>query len=236
MTIEVPTLDRRRFLSLVGGGALAGGSAVALLAACSSSSSSSAGQSASRGVGEPVASEVTSVVMVGDSITAGSDAELRFAFASVGVTDITIDAQSGRRIEVGRDDTPPIAGISATRRLIAAGADPDLWIVALGTNDVGSFADPQDAAQLVDSLLSLLPPQAPVAWIDVYRHDSLEQTDMFNLVLRDRLGSRRNGTVLSWFARVTEDDADLLTSDKVHPNADGRRAFAEVAITAIATD
>lgn len=222
------TCDRRRFLSMMGG------SAAVLLAGCSSSRSSSARPSGDRSVGKAVAADVTSVVMVGDSITAGSDGELRFAFASAGVTDVTIDAHSGRRIKVGRDDTPPTPGITATRSLIAAGADPDLWIIALGTNDVGSFSGPPEAARLIDSLLGLLPPEAPVAWIDVYRPDSPEQTDMFNLVLRDRLGARRNGTVLSWFARVSEADADLLKVDKVHPNPDGRRVFAEVALTAIA--
>jgi hypothetical protein len=222
------TRNRRDFLSLMGG------SAVALLAACSSSKPSAARPPGDARIGEPVASDVTSVVMVGDSITAGSDAELRFAFAAAGIDDVIIDAHTGRRIEVGRDDDPPTPGIIATRSLIAAGADPDLWIVALGTNDVGSLSGPPEAAQLIDSLLGLLPPEAPVAWIDVYRPDSLEQTDMFNLVLRDRLASRRNGTVLSWFARVTEADADLLKADRVHPNADGRRAFAEVATTAIA--
>jgi hypothetical protein len=222
------TCDRRDFLSLMSG------SAMVLLAACSPSKPSSARAPRDGRIGEAVASDVTSVVMVGDSITAGSDAELRFAFAVAGISNVTIDAHPGRRIEVGRKDAPPIPGVIAMRSLIAAGVDPDLWIVALGTNDVGSLAGPPAAAQLIDSLLGLLPPEAPVAWIDVYRADSLEQTDMFNLVLRDRLASRRRGTVLSWFARVTAAGADLLTADKVHPNADGRRVFAEVASTAIA--
>ena len=46
-----------------------------------------------------VATDATSVVMVGDSITQGSADEIEFTLAAGGFTDVTVDGVTSRRIE-----------------------------------------------------------------------------------------------------------------------------------------
>lgn len=221
-------LNRRSVLGaglalVVGGG---------LVAACSSQSTRQGGGSGRPRVnssGRPIAS----AVMIGDSITAGSIPQLQFAFASQGILDLTIDAQSGRRIAAGRTDREPTPGLFAVQSLIDAGTAPDLWIIALGTNDIGSLAGPEDTAELIDSLLAMLPDGNPLTWIDCYRPQIPDQMEMFNLVLRDRLNVRGNATTASWVSKVTAPDVDYLVDDEIHPNAAGTQAFAEVALTAL---
>ena len=75
---------------------------------------------------------IQSIAMVGDSITNGSKVELLEQLATLGVEIKAIDAEDGRRIAAGDSITP---GIDAVRAL-AAGDAPDLWVIALGTNDV----------------------------------------------------------------------------------------------------
>jgi lysophospholipase L1-like esterase len=226
----VESLSRRSLLRGLGASAAAG----ALLAACSSESSrrSTTGSGGPRRVntsGQPIAS----AVMIGDSITAGSVPQLQFAFASEGITNFVVDAQSGRRIAAGRTDREPTPGLFALQTLLDAGNAPDLWIIALGTNDIGSLGDPAATGELIDSLLDMLPDGNPLTWIDCHRPQIPDQMAMFNLVLRDRLTARGNATVASWASKVIEPDVDYLVDDRIHPNAAGTQAFAEVAITAL---
>ena len=76
---------------------------------------------------------IQSIAMVGDSITNGSKVELLEQLATLGVEIKAIDAEDSRRIAAGDSITP---GIDVVRAL-AAGDAPDLWVIALGTNDVG---------------------------------------------------------------------------------------------------
>jgi lysophospholipase L1-like esterase len=224
----VEPLSRRSVLVAGLGLAVGGG----LVAACSSESTrqgAGSGRPRVNSSGQPIAS----AVMIGDSITAGSIPQLQFAFASQGILDFTVDAQSGRRIAAGRTDREPTPGLFALQSLIDAGTAPDLWIIALGTNDIGSLSGPEDTAQLIDSLLAMLPDGNPLTWIDCYRPQIPDQMEMFNLVLRDRLNVRGNATTASWVSKVTAPDVDYLVDDGIHPNVAGTQAFAEVALTAL---
>ncbi len=179
------------------------------------------------------AAEVRSVAVVGDSITQGSEAALRFTLTAAGVREIAIDGLTSRRIESGggRDPEP---GLDALRRLIEAGADPDVWVVALGTNDIGQYGEPEDYRDLVRAVLAELPDDRPLVWVDVYRGDRPEVTAQFNLLLRAELAGRDRTTVVSWYEQVLADPS-LLRGDRVHPTTDGTTVFARLVAQGIAT-
>jgi len=177
---------------------------------------------------------LTSVGIVGDSITAAAADSLRWVLTARGITDITIDAESKRRIEVGNGTTEPPSGVKALYQLLASGAQPDAWVIALGTNDVGSYPDPDAYAALVDRVLDMLPSTTPIVWVDVYLPDSLADSQVFDLVLRERLQARGNAVVAPWYATASQPNADLLSSDGVHPNAAGLTVFATVIADALA--
>lgn len=177
--------------------------------------------------------QVDSVVVVGDSITAGSEPQLRAALAAAGVDGVVIDAQPGRRIEVGNGLDEPLAGVRVVRDRLAAGADPDVWVIALGTNDVGAYPDAAAYAGLVDQVLTQLPADARVVWVDVHLPRRAQAAAEFDAAVRDRVLTRPGGYVASWFDVASAPGAELLTADGVHPNAAGREAFAALVVQAL---
>jgi lysophospholipase L1-like esterase len=177
---------------------------------------------------------ITSVGMVGDSITRGSLDELEATFAGAGITETRIDGETGRRIEVGNGKgSAPLSGVGTLYGMLAEGLEPDAWVIALGTNDVGSYPSPEAYADLIDLMLGMLPVSTPLVWVNTYRRQYLEDTNVFNLVLQQRINDRPNALVVDWFAAVTALDADLLRSDDIHPNAQGQLVFAMLVVDAL---
>jgi lysophospholipase L1-like esterase len=169
--------------------------------------------------------EIRSVAMVGDSITEGSEAELRYTLTASGITELEIDGLTSRRIEIGDGSNSPLSGIASLYKMLADGVSPDVWVVALGTNDVGQYADEAEYRTLVRDVIDMLPADTPLVWVDTYRVQYLDDTKLFNQILREEVGSRPNSVVASWYAVATSPD-DVLQSDQVHPNERGRAAFA----------
>jgi lysophospholipase L1-like esterase len=169
----------------------------------------------------------TSVVMVGDSITAGSATPLQTALTTAGFSNITIEAQPSRRIAVGGGPSEPRSGEQAIDTLLDKGTSPDVWVVALGTNDVGKYADLDAYASLIDGLLAMLPAK-PLLWVDVYRREYLDHTKMFNGALRQRIAARGNASVVSWYALASKQSEKILQTDRIHPNAAGTKVFADL--------
>lgn len=227
---RVDTFDRRTFL-VAGAG---------LLAACSSTARSDDGPR-SRPLGVPevpsggsVQEEITSVVVVGDSITEGSEPLLVATLEGAGVEDVRIEGEASRRIEVGNGKgSAPLSGVNTVYTLLAEGADPSAWVIQLGTNDVGSYADADAYGELIDSILTMLPPRTPVVWVNTYREQYLDDTILFNSVLDERLGDRDNAVVADWFSVAAAEDQSVLRSDNLHPNDNGQRALALLVVAAL---
>lgn len=183
---------------------------------------------------EPERGPITSVVMVGDSITQGSRDELQAAFTTAGITEARIDGETGRRIEVGNGKgDAPLSGVRTIYGMLAEGVEPDAWVIGLGTNDIGSYPSAEAYADLIDLVLGMLPVSTPLVWVNAYRRQYLDDTNVFNLVLHQRITDRPNARLVDWFAAVTALDADLLQSDHLHPNQQGQQVLAMLVIDAL---
>lgn len=225
----VTSLDRRTFLAAVG---------ALFVAGCSKTASSDGGGEPISlepgGTFAPVPSAITSVVMVGDSITAGSAADIDAALRGAGVEDVRIDGATSRRIEVGngKGDAPK-SGVIAVYELLAEGLDPSVWVIELGTNDVGSYAGPEEYGALIDQITAMLPSSKPLVWVNTYREQYLDHTRMFNLVLEERMNSRGNAAIADWYTVASAPDQTVLRSDNLHPNANGQAALALLILAAL---
>ena len=221
-------LDRRTFLA----------AAAALLAGCSSSrSSQGAATTKPFSPGSPpgsVRAAITSVVMVGDSITEASAVQLTTVLNGAGVDEARIEGKASRRIEVGNGNgTAPLSGVRTVYSLLAEGVDPSAWVIALGTNDVGSYADAEQYGALIDSIVGMLPATKPLVWVNTYRVQYLDDTVLFNTLLADRLAARGNAVVADWFAVASAPDQSVLQSDDLHPNENGKNALALLVLAAL---
>lgn len=181
---------------------------------------------------------VDTVVMIGDSITVASTPALQAAFEDLGFDDIVIVAQQGKRTAVSFGDNPSGAEvarslldadeavISLGESAISLGEDhrDELWVIALGTNDIGQYSDPAERVGAVNELLSEVPPDVPLIWVDTYFRDRPEDAEAVNAMIASRLRQRGNATIAAW-SGVAGDDGNLR-DDGVHPRDVGTLAFA----------
>jgi lysophospholipase L1-like esterase len=226
-------VDRR---SLLRAGLLV---AIGLVTACSSDRGSLTAPS----FGEPDASapttrpdvsavanasgEIQSVAMVGDSITVASMAPLEDGYLALGLDVRAIDADDGRRIVA--EGSANGSGLDAVSAL-AATDPPDLWVIALGTNDVLQYAGAEEYRAAIGALLTAVPVNAPVVWVDTYLAEDPAQCDEFNSALRDTLDFRGTASVADWAAVAS---GDGVLADGVHPSSEGTQQFAAVVMAAV---
>ena len=229
----VQPVDRRTFLGVLGAlgvGALAG-------SACSSTTDGgSAGSQvlAPGGTFSAAPTAITSVAMVGDSITEGSAETLRATMLAAGVDDVRIDGKASRRIEVGngKGDAPK-SGIIAVYELLAEGVDPSAWVIELGTNDVGGYSSAEEYGALIDKIVEMLPASKPLVWVNTYREQYLDDTLMFNLVLEERMKARGHAVVADWYSVASAPDQTVLQGDRLHPNENGQSALSLLVVAAL---
>ena len=178
--------------------------------------------------------ERTKFAMVGDSITKASSKPLTAVLEQLGYTEIKIEAEVSRRIDVGDGKREPLSGVKTMSTMIADGVAPDVWAIAMGTNDVGKYPDADAYGALIDEMMSMPDDTLPIVWVDVYNPNQLEGTRLFNSALRDRARARGNSTVLSWFDLASDPKAKILRSDHLHPNDAGTLVFADLVSKALA--
>ena len=176
---------------------------------------------------------IESVAMVGDSITKASTDALRYDFAASGIATADIEAEVGRRIEVGDGKGTPLNGMAVLTKMLASGTKPDVWVVALGTNDAGLYANPDDYTRLITTVVGMLPANAPLVWVDVYRPDHVDGAREFNARLHRALDGRKHTAIVDWFTKASAPGQRILRSDRTHPNADGVVEFAGLVDAAI---
>jgi lysophospholipase L1-like esterase len=171
-----------------------------------------------------------SVAVVGDSLTESATEEIEATLTQNGVDVVALDGLTNRRMVRAAGDVVP--GTEAVETILAAVDEPpDVWVIALGTNDVGGAATPDEFAADMRELLALLPAGAPVVWVDVWIRDMADEVVEANAVIREVIDERGNGHVADWYSRGAEGSA--ITDDGVHLTGDGRWIFARTILDAL---
>lgn len=173
----------------------------------------------------------THVAVVGDSLTVASQDLIEDSLKSLGVKEVMIDGIEGRRMTGRSQGKPP--GIEAVEEILGADFDADLWVIELGTNDVGAQVQPESFRDDMKAILSLLPPQTPVVWVNVHLGHHTDATAEANDIIDSVVASRRNASVADWHGVVSE-SPELLTDDGVHLRSRGEVAYSLVISRAVA--
>ncbi|NNE11722.1 MAG: hypothetical protein HKN41_05685 [Ilumatobacter sp.] len=172
-----------------------------------------------------------SAVVIGDSLTVAAEAEIERELRSMGLDVLAIDAIESRRIANGGPQLPP--GVDAIADVLDAGADPGLWVIALGTNDVGSGGNVDGFRSSIREVTALIPVDAAIVWVDVWIGGRQDAAAEANQAIRVELGGWDGGAaVVDWFGRGAAEDGSI-TGDGVHLTESGRVAFAEAIAEAI---
>lgn len=148
--------------------------------------------------------QMTRVVVLGDSLTVGSRAELERRFSDAGVA-LVVDGLESRRIDQGAE---LVEGFSLKAS--------ELLVVALGTNDA------QAPGERIDALMAKVPDGVKVMWLTVEVPGSAD-TDTNNAI--KAAANRHSGrlTVLDWAAWA---DRGHFVADGVHLTPEGYAARA----------
>lgn len=179
------------------------------------------------------AGAVESIVMIGDSITVGATPALEEQFQRLGFSDVTIVAQQDKRIGQTFGDNSSGADIATFLANDMDGApEEQLWVVALGTNDISQYNDVEDVIPVVESVLAPIPDDAPVVWVNTYFEDRPADTAEVNAAIEQVIAERGNATVGPWNVYAPADG--VLRSDGVHPNTEGAVVFASVVTATVA--
>jgi lysophospholipase L1-like esterase len=162
------------------------------------------------------------VGVVGDSLTVSAEDEVDDEFATLGI-DVVVNAREGRRMTAGA--TGRTSGLDAIES-VAASATPDLWVIALGTNDVGAQSGVDRFRADVRATIAALPRDVPLVWVDLWIRDLADEVVVANSVLRTELARRTGPTaIVDWHQHGGDDG--LFTGDGVHLTEAGQSAFAD---------
>lgn len=171
------------------------------------------------------------VAVVGDSLTVAATEEITTALAHLGVRAVVIDARESRRMASGSRDLP--SGVSAIDDVLDE-HEPDVWVVALGTNDVGAGAGPERFVEDLRTTVASIPATAPLVWVDVWIRDRVEEVVEANTLLRRELSRRPAVTeVVDWFSAAAADDDGVITGDGIHLTERGEERFAAAIADAV---
>ena len=157
----------------------------------------------------------SSVVVLGDSMTMGDRRYLKPALSAAGWLHVKVDGEPCRRIPASANE--PYSGVKIVRALRAAGAAPDAFVVALGTNDIGFVVEyHQTPRHLISEMLDAIGPGRRVLWVDVVQPDLPEGAAWFNHTL-DEIAEERPGQllVLRW-SRAAAAHSEWFLNDGIH--------------------
>ncbi len=185
--------------------------------------------------------EIDTVIMVGDSITVASTPQLETMFEQLGFGNVVIESKEGKRTSLSFGSNP--SGSQVAENLVnlihaigdggaqVSADDPfdhsnELWVVALGTNDIDQYSDPAERAAAINEMLQTVPDESPLIWVDTFFRDRPDATAEINDTIRDRVSQRGNSVIATWSA-VADDEGNLRT-DGVHPRERGSIVFANV--------
>lgn len=174
-------------------------------------------------------SKPLSVAIIGDSLTLSAIEELRSAMADLQFAEVTIDALQSRRM-VDRAGTvtsgaESIASILETH-------PPDIWVIALGTNDVSAAQSADPVRDAMESVLELIPEDVPVIWVDIWIRDQVLDVTKANKIVRSVMAARPGTAVVDWSSYGA--DPSIFAIDGIHITNRGQVLFAAAIASAIA--
>lgn len=164
------------------------------------------------------------VHVVGDSVTAVHGSTIVSGLAECG-WDARLHSTSSRRIDLAYEwhEQWVSSGIDEVERILAS-ADPDTWILELGSNDLQEITSTDQAAALIDEVLARIDPGDRVLWITVLWPEYDTAADMFNDALRDRADIE----LVEWDLAGRDHLADA-----VHPTSEGAALLAQLCCDAL---
>lgn len=169
---------------------------------------------------------------IGDSISVASQDALMTMLTTAGFKDPVVNAEVGRRIEVPGGLLGTTSGAEIVDYLAASPSPPNVWIIALGTNDLGQYPDAAAYQAVVEQMLARIAPDAPLVWINTFAADRLPDAERFNQVLQTVVTARGNAVIGDWNQQCTATQGGIL-SDGIHPNDRGVVAFVDTVKTAL---
>lgn len=169
------------------------------------------------------------VAVVGDSLTVAATDEISHALARLGIRSVIVDGRESRRMATSDAGLP--SGVAAIEAILAAHR-PDLWVVALGTNDVGAAAGAERFVADLRETIAAIPGTDPIVWVDVWIRDRLADVVEANGFLREEIGRRAApSVVVDWFSDGQVDG--VITGDGVHLTDTGEDRFASAIADAV---
>ena len=176
----------------------------------------------------------STVAVVGDSLTLSARDEITAELTGLGLEVLIVDGVESRRMTAGSSSLP--SGLDAIEAIRGEFADdePDLWVIALGTNDVGAQVDDERFDDDVRATLDAIGPDAPVVWVDLWIRDRRDDVVAANGTIREAVGERSSPSgVVGWFAHGAGDG--VITGDGVHLTDLGQEVFATAIANQVAT-
>lgn len=166
----------------------------------------------------------STVAVVGDSLTLSAHDQITTELTDLGLDVLVVDGVESRRMTAGSSALPSgLDAIHSIREEFAV--EPDLWVIALGTNDVGAQVDEQRFRDDLRRTTTAVGPGAAVVWVDIWIRDRRDAVITANGMIRDEIAELSSPSgVVGWFAYGT--DNGVITGDGVHLTGRGRSAFA----------
>lgn len=157
----------------------------------------------------------SSVVVLGDSVTKGDRHYLKPALNAVGWAHVKVDGEPCRRIPASASE--PYSGVKIVRALRAAGASPDAFVIALGTNDIGFVVEyHQTPRKLISEMLDAIGPGRRVLWVDVVQPDLPEGAAWFNRTLAEMAEERPGQLLVLRWSRAAAAHHEWFLDDGIH--------------------
>jgi lysophospholipase L1-like esterase len=177
------------------------------------------------------------VVIVGDCLTGGNGNYIGATLRNAGL-DVRVEGLSSRRIAVSFDFLGHRdSGVERVRSLKAAGVSPALWVIQLGTNDLGAIDDcgcPDPVAyagSIIDQLLDEIGSDVPIAWVTVANRNQWDASRWFNAAITIRAARDPHIALIRW-NELSASRPDWFV-DHVHQNSTGVRVFTQMYIDRI---